>query len=457
MTDDRSLRLDSVPGETVRFEPRGAAATMMRSKADTVLMSGAAGTGKSVPCMMKLHLICLSVPRVRCLVVRKTLTSLTASTLVSFREKVAAEAIARGIVKWFGGSSQKPAAYQYSNGSEMVVGGLDHPIRLMSTEYDMAFFDEAIEGTPEDVETITVRLRNGRLPYQQLVMATNPGGPTHHLKAMERDGRLLMLYSKHEDNPQLYRAGRWTERGLNYLAKLDKLTGARFHRLRWGRWVASEGMVYEAWDPAVHVVDPFRPPDSWERWWSVDFGFTNPMVIACWAEDPDGRLWLYRETYRTRRIVSDQARDMLALVATETKPGKWEWHEPMPRAVVCDHDAEGRVVLSQELDVGTIPAIKGVADGIQGVQRRLELAGDGKPRLFVMRGARVHKDPELEQKRLPTCTEEEFPSYVWLKPGAGAAVQAPKEVPLAENNHGMDQTRYVVAERDVGAPGIRSM
>ncbi|MCK9929446.1 phage terminase large subunit [Frankia sp. Mgl5] len=446
------------PGAVVRFEPRGAAIEMLRSKATEILMSGAAGTGKSVPCLMKLHLVSLAKPGARCLIVRKTLASLGASTLVSFRERVAKEAIDAQLLKWFGGSSQEAPGYRYQNGAVINVGGLDQPTRLLSTEYDIVFVDEAIEVTVDDVETILSRLRNGKLSYQQLIMATNPDGPTHHLKARERDGRLKILYSKHEDNPLLYQDGEWTKTGRGYLDRLENLSGARYHRLRWGRWVASEGMIYEAWDPGVHVIDPFPIPDTWTRWWSVDFGYTNPMVIQCWAEDGDGRLYLYRELYLTKRTVEENGREILAEVADlNPETGRWAWREPRPRAVICDHDAEGRVVLSTTVGLGTIPAKKGVADGIQAVQKRLKPAGDGRPRLFIMRNAVIRRDQELADARLPTCTEEEFPQYIWRKPGATAASQAPKEEPLKENDHGMDALRYLCNEREMGAPRIRSM
>ncbi|MFI6388618.1 hypothetical protein [Nonomuraea sp. NPDC050540] len=69
--------------------------------------------------------------------------------------------------------------------------------------------------------------------------------------------------------------------GADYIAKLEKLTGVRYHRLRHGRWVATEGLIYEDFDPAVHVVDRFDIPPEWTRWWTVDFGFTNPFVLQC--------------------------------------------------------------------------------------------------------------------------------------------------------------------------------
>lgn len=448
----------------IDFEPRGAVLQAFKSKQRELLLSGAAGTGKSVGALMKLHLACLNTSRVRGLIVRKTHASLTGSTLVTYQEKVAAEAIERGIVRWYGGSGSKPPAFLYENGSILVVGGLDKPTRMLSTEYDLIMIDEAIEVTETDVDTLITRLRNGRLSFQQLVMCTNPGAPTHHLKIRADEGRCRILYSTHEDNPRMHDGEDWTDYGRDYLTTLDSLKGARYQRMRWGKWVAAEGQIYEDWDPAVHVIDPFPIPDSWPRWWAVDFGYTNPFVLQCWTEDPDGRLYLYRELYRTKRTVDEHGLDILRLVADVSpddpdpeNPTRWIWREPKPRKIVCDHDAEGRVVLSKRVGVGTIAAKKGVTDGIQATQGRFKTAGDGKPRIFLFREARVYRDPELAAAKRPTSTEEEVASYVWAQPGASAQVQAPKEVPLKEDDHGMDAMRYMVAERQKGRPSVRSL
>jgi phage terminase large subunit len=431
-----------------RYHPRGAAKAVLESRAPEILLSGPAGTGKSRACLEKLHLQALKYPGMRGLMVRKTQRSLGSTALVTWREKVAAEALAHGTMRWYGGSPEKPPAYQYRNGSEIVIGGMDEAAKIMSSEYDVSYVQEAIQLTVNDWEAITTRLRNDRLPYQQLIADTNPDAPTHWLKARCDRGDTLMLESRHEDNPILIGDdGQPTERGAAYLAKLDALTGVRHARLRRGLWVAAEGQIYEDWDPSVHVVDRFPIPSSWTRWWSVDFGFTNPFVLQCWAEDPDGRLYLYRELYRTRRLVEDHARDILALVA----PGG-KWTEPRPRAVICDHDAEDRATLERHLGMSTVAATKTVSDGIQAVQVRLRKAGDGKPRLFLLRDSLVERDPELDDSKKPCSTAEEAPGYVWaIKPGGEL-----KEEPAKANDHGMDAKRYVVAERDLAArPRVR--
>jgi PBSX family phage terminase large subunit len=442
----------------VRIETRGAALELFKCRDNECLLSGAAGTGKSVGALLKIHLACLAVPGIRTLVVRKTHASLTASTLVTFREKVAAEGLESGLLRFYGGSAQEPASFQYDNGSVIVVGGLDKASRLLSTEYDMCFIDEAIEVTEEDIDIIVTRLRNGKLPYQQLIMATNPGPPTHHLKRRADVGRCRIMYSIHEDNPRMYANGAWTEYGQDYLKRLDSLTGARYQRMRWGKWVASEGAIYEAWNESIHVIEPFWPPKDWTRWWAVDFGFVHPFVLQWWAEDPDGRLYLYREIFHSKRLVEDHARDALKQVR---KGRAWskkgfsddQWREPRPRAIIADHDAEDRATLERHLGMSTIPARKSVSDGIQAVEARLRPADDGKPRLFIMRGCTIERDQELDDAKRPCSTAEEVPGYVWLPPSAGRPA---KEEPLKENDDGCDAMRYIVAERDFGVrPRIR--
>jgi phage terminase large subunit len=435
----------------VRYEPRGAVKQLFRSTASETLISGAAGTGKSVGALMYLHLACLANPKVRGLIVRKTLASLTASTLVTFRTKVAKEAIDSGALSFYGGSAQEPASYRYRNGSVIVVGGLDRASRLLSTEFDLAFVDEAIEVTEEDLDTIVTRLRNGALSRQRLIMATNPGPPTHHLKLRADSGRCEILYSRHEDNPRMYRDGEWTAYGREYLARLDTLVGARYQRMRWGKWVSAEGQIYEDFDEGVHVINRFDVPQSWTRWWSVDMGYTNPFCWQAWAQDPDGRLYLYREIYRTRTLVEDHAKAILGAVTD----AQGRWTEPRPRAVICDHDAEDRATLERKLGIGTVAAKKSVSDGIQAVQARLRKAGDGRPRLFLLRDSLVGgRDPDLDQAKKPTCTAEELPGYVWaVKPGTGGGL---KEEPAKVNDHGCDALRYVVAELDLGGrPRVR--
>jgi hypothetical protein len=436
------------PAAVVRYEPRGAALELFRERQSEVFIAGPAGTGKSLACLFRVHLTALHNPDARFLIFRKTAVSLGSTTLVTWDKKVAADALARGIVTWFGGSAREAPGYRYSNGAKVDVAGMDKPEKIMSAEYDMVFGDEATELTLNDWESVGTRLRNGRLSWQQQMGACNPSAPTHWIKQRCDRGAARMLVSRHVDNPAYVDAdGTPTQVGAAYFAKLDALTGVRKLRLKDGIWAAAEGLIYDQFDEAVHIVDPFEIPYDWPRWITVDFGFTNPFVMQWWAEDPDGRLFLYREIYHSRRLVEDHARTARALMVYPSGA----WKEPKPRAVICDHDAEDRATLEKHLKLRTVAARKSVRAGIQAVGSRMKTAGDGKPRIFIMRNVLVERDQELDEARKPACTQEEITGYVWAtKPGGTSP-----EAPVKQDDHGMDGMRYVVAHRDLAPPRKR--
>lgn len=438
------------------YSPRGGCAKAFTSRAPELLLSGPAGTGKSRALLERLLVMALKYPGMRGLIVRKTLVSLGSTALVTWRQNVATQAIEAGLMRYYGGSAEEAPQYRFTNGSRIMIGGMDKPSRIMSSEYDVVYVQEAIELDAADWEAITTRLRNGVIPYQMVMADTNPDVPTHWLKNRCDLGTTTLIESRHEDNPTLMDAdGTLTPFGKSYISKLDNLTGVRKQRLRGGLWVAAEGMIYEDYDPAVHLVNRFRVPKDWTRYWAIDFGFTNPFCWQDWVVDPDGVAYLTAEIYLTRQTNDQHAAMILKHVTDGRDKGrKGEWLEMKPQAIICDHDAEGRAVLARELGMSTVPAHKAVTEGIQAVQLRLRPKGNGKRGIYLMRDSRIHPaDPELLDAKKPTCTAEEIPGYIWDQ-GAG---KAPKEQPVKVDDHGCDALRYFVAGLSQGRPRVRVM
>jgi PBSX family phage terminase large subunit len=400
----------------------------MQSRDREVLISGPAGTGKSRACLQKLDYWASEVPGSRHLIVRRTRESLTESGLVTFEDHVHPGCDTERARR------RTRQVYEYPNGSQVAVVGLDKPSRVMSAEYDLVYVQEATEVTEEGWDALATRLRNNRLPFQQLLADCNPGPPTHWLKRRAERGVLRLIESRHGDNPRLHDGSDWTEEGRTYLTRLDALSGVRLQRLRHGIWAASDGLVYEDFDPVRHVVPAAPIPRDWPRFRSVDFGYTNPFVCQWWAIDPDGRLVLYREIYATHGLVQDHAARILALESATRE---------RPEVTVTDHDAENRATLERYLNCSTTPADKRVTAGIQAVQARLRLAGDGRPRLTIQTGDPSDRDETLVKAGTPASTVEEFPTYVW-QPG--------RETPLKRHDHGLDALRYAVmwADQDKG-------
>lgn len=393
------------------------------------ILSGPYETGKTMTGLNKLHLLLSIYGGARALIVRKTYASLITSGVVTYEKKVLPfpPGHKKCPVKVFGGS--KPEWYDYPNKSKLLLGGMDNPDKFLSAEFDFIYYIQAEEGTLDEWEKLTGRAsgRAGNAPYSQTFGDVNPEAETHWI--LHRAG-LRVFYSHHEDNPTLYdqATGQITERGINTMKILDALTGLRYKRGRLGLWVGAEGQVYETYDPSVHLINRFDIPADWRRFRSIDFGFVHPFVCQWWAEDHDGRMYRYRELYVTGHLVEDLAAAINVLSEGEAI-----------EYTVTDHDAEDRATL-ERYGIYSIPAKKTVLEGIQAVAERLRVQNDGKPRIFFLRDSIESPDPALVEKHRPTCTEEEFPLYVWAKTPQAVL----KEIPVKDYDHGMDCTRYAV-------------
>jgi PBSX family phage terminase large subunit len=293
------ITLDQKP-----YRPYGSLRDLWAYQGREVLVSGPAGTGKSRGGLEKLHACAASqFPGMRGLICRKVRASLTQTALVTFEKKVLPE---RSGVHFH----HEDQEYRYPNGSVIAVGGLDDPEKIKSSDYDLIYVQEATELEQTDWEIAVSRLRNGVMPYQQLLADCNPGPPDHWLKQRCDRSEVKLIESTHQDNPTLWDRVRqcWTAFGKTYIAALDSLTGYLYKRLRLGLWVAAEGMYFEEWDPEVHTCKAFDPDPSWPRWLAVDYGFADPFCCLWFARVPkDGTIYVYRELYATGMRDEQQA------------------------------------------------------------------------------------------------------------------------------------------------------
>jgi len=407
------------------YQPYGAALKAWMSGRRELVLSGPAGTGKSRLGLQKAHFCAHKYAGMRGLICRKTRHSITQTAMVTYEKKVVPEGwLEKGAIHWNTTDQQ----YEYANGSIIAVGGLDKASKIMSSEWDIIIVPEATELVVDDWEALITRLRNGVVPYQQLLGDCNPGPPNHWLKQRADRGATLMLNSRHQDNPMVT---------SEYLAGLQQLTGVRKLRLYDGLWAAADGMVYEEeWDPAIHMMDQFEIPYSWPRYWVIDWGFRHPFVLQWWAENHDGELFRYREIYITGKLVEDMARLALQLSVGE----------PRPVAIICDHDTEDRMTFQRHTSYETIPANKAIKLGIQDTKAMLRPARNGRPGLHFLRDSLVELDKSLQDRGLPVCTEAEFESHVWDESNG----RKRGEEPVDKDNHGMDCLRYLCRHKISG-------
>jgi len=414
------------------FNVYGAAKALFACKDPEIIIAGPYETGKTRAALTKIHLLLSKYKNARGLMLRKTYKSLCRSAVITFEKHVLpvpSDSPGSPLSKYGG---EKPEWYDYPNGSRLECGGLDTADKILSSEYDFIYVNQAEELTLDEWEKLTARCtgRAGNAPYTQIIGDCNPASQLHWI--LKRD-RVTLLHSQHKDNPTLFdpRTYELTPQGRKTMQTLDALTGIRKKRGRDGLWVAVEGQVHE-FDPAIHLVDRFDIPKHWVRFRAIDFGYTNPFVCQWWAADSDGRLYMYREIYMTQRTVRIHAKQILSLSLEE-----------FISYTIADHDAEDRATL-EENNIRTRLADKRISVGIEGVAERLKLAGDGKPRIFFLRDSLVEIDRDLETAHDTTHTIQEFSGYIYptVREGKSAG-----EKPVDKDNHGMDAMRYAVMSR----------
>jgi len=276
----------------LRYRPVGVNREFMICRDPEVMLSGPSETGKTLASCWLIHRMADKYPGAQLAMVRQTQKSMAGSVLATFNKVI------DGLpIRTIGGT--RPERYIYPNGSTIWIGGMDNPDKVLSSERDVIYVNQAEEISLDAWEILTTRVtgRAGNMPYSQLIGDCNPAGRGHWI--LSRAG-MTRFDTTHRDNPTLFDpdTGEITAQGKVTLGRLDRLTGSRYKRLRLGLWAAPEGIIYDIFDEEVHKVRAFDPPMDWPRIVGVDpFG---DKVSAVWlALEPLGRVWnVYREYSR---------------------------------------------------------------------------------------------------------------------------------------------------------------
>lgn len=389
-----------------------------------VLISGPAGTGKSTTWLKRMHDDARNYPRSRQLILRETRVSLTTTGLVTFENYVLGP---DNPLVVNGPSRAHRDSYKYPNGSEIVVGGMDNPTKHMSSDYDRIFFQEAIEGTLNGWESLTTRLRNGRLPVQQLVADTNPSYPDHWLKARCDAGVTRMIRGRHEDNPRWFNheTGEWTLEGIEYIDTLKKLTGVRGLRLFGGEWVQAEGVVYDNFDEELNKTELAEYDPSKPVIWGMDDGYAygqgpgtasyHPRVILFAQEDGRGGVHVFDEYVATQEMEEKTIQNAL------------EKGYPAPISIYLDSSAAQLKGRLWNMGLFVVPSTHPVHEGIKNM-RRIICDGNGVRLLLIH----------------PRCTQfiGELLKYQYDENSNAAKVG--ERTPLKLNDHLADAARYLL-------------
>jgi phage terminase large subunit len=363
--------------------------------------------------MNKVWRLMVENSRLRSLMVRKQRSTLSETGMVTLERDLIGTSHPMLVD---GPRRQFRQAYTLPNGSTMVVGGLDKPGKILSSEYDIIYVQQAEELAPADWETLITRLSGLVLPpeQQQIIGDCNPASPQHWIMQRSLAGMLLLLETYHPDNPLLHDGTDWTPFGKAYLDRLTtSLTGTERERLLEGKWVQGEGVVYKEFT-TENIVDT-EPDPALPVEVAVDDGYVDPRATLL-LQYNGSEILVFDELYH---------RGHLAETCVDETIARCEQHKVKPpQLAVGSPEAKELQQRFRKANIAYRYKPHKVIEGIKLV-RRLILDGNG------VRVLKVHR-------RCKNFISELTDGYRYPPEGA----RRDSEKPLDGNDHACDGFRY---------------
>lgn len=238
----------------------------------------------------------------------------------------------------------------------------------------------------------------------------NPDGPYHWFKTgwidKAAEKNLLYLHFTMDDNLSL------TEKIKKRYASL--YSGVFFQRYILGLWVVAEGIIYDMFSEAKHIVDSIASSEGAKRYVSCDYGTQNATVFLMWESGSDGKWYCIDEYYYSGRDETTQktdnayADDLAAFIG-----------DRKIEAVIIDPSAASFIALLKERGFKIKKARNDVLDGIRFTGTLLNVG-------------------KIAFLRKCKNTIKEFSSYIW----DAKACERGEDKPIKQHDHAMDAVRY---------------
>lgn len=270
-----------------------------------------------------------------------------------------------------------------------------------------AFFDEVALMPESFVTQATARCS---VEGSKFWFNCNPAGPYHWFKVnwidKMKERKLLRLHFTMNDNLSLSQAVR---------DRYERMySGIFYRRFILGLWVMAEGVVYDLFDRAAHVVEMIERRYT-EYYVSCDYGTQNPMTFGLWGLSAG--IW-----YKVKEYHYDGRKEKKQKTDVEYSNDLKKFIGPLRlRAVIVDPSAVSFKAQLRKDRYNVMDAKNAVAEGIANMRTALS-------------SGLIKYNENCKE------TFKEFASYVWDPKYAARG----EDVPSKTMDHQLDADRYFV-------------
>lgn len=289
-----------------------------------------------------------------------------------------------------------------------VFGGKDEGSQDLVQGITVAgfFFDEVALMSQSFVNQATAR---ASVEGSKFWFNCNPAGPYHWFKTEWLDKlahhKALHIHFMMGDNPSL---------SDEIKERYERMySGVFYERYILGRWVLSEGIIYDNFDKNTMVIHEI-PTGLTKYYVSCDYGTLNPTVFLLWGFS-NGVWYCLNEYYYSGRMESHQKTD------EQYADDLGRFLDGLRPTIIIDPSAASFIALLRRRGYKVIKANNDVLDGIRETQ-------------VAMNTGKIKFTEQL------TNLFKELSSYIWDE----KAEQRGEDKPVKEHDHAMDAMRYFV-------------
>lgn len=273
---------------------------------------GSAGSGKSYFITQKLLVRCCREP-IKILVCRRYASTIRNTVFALFKEVIAKWKLPEDVVT----INESDFRIRFSNGSEIIMLGLDDEHKLLSlANISTIWIEEVYEVEKSKVEQLNLRMR-GNVDNQQILMSFNPISKNHWLYNFceeEPPQNMAYIKSTYKDNPFLR---------AEYIQELEEMLTRNPSKARvfvLGEWgVDAEGLVITNWRAeafdAMHLASI-----GYEHRAGCDLGWVDKTAIIDSLYDRENKtIYVFNEFYKSGCQLSQIVEGFESMNLTKTK------------------------------------------------------------------------------------------------------------------------------------------